>query len=303
MKQLTLVLTVMFLVLFVCFSSLINALEVEYYGIEARASKNMSLETSVTFLVDCEQKSFEYQPFSSISSFDYNIKNGFGECVTEEKLIKCRYLCEENKTSINMEIKFASLQSIKKTNESRYELLISQPRNYDIQRMFVILYLPETATLVSDIPAESFSPNDGSTLTDGKHIMVYWERENVTQSEAINFSINYNLPSTPRDPVQDIAVITLTIVIVMIMIGIGIYMRRPKDDRVKLIMPVLKQDEKTIIDILTKYNGETFQRTLVRESDFSKARVSRLVASLKERGVLDIEPLGRTNKIKLKMKV
>jgi uncharacterized membrane protein len=133
--------------------------------------------------------------------------------------------------------------------------------------------------------------------------MVYWERENVTQSEAINFSINYNLPSTPRDPVQDIAVITLTIVIVMIMIGIGIYMRRPKDDRVKLIMPVLKQDEKTIIDILTKYNGETFQRTLVRESDFSKARVSRLVASLKERGVLDIEPLGRTNKIKLKMKV
>jgi uncharacterized membrane protein len=185
----------------------------------------------------------------------------------------------------------------------RYEFFISHPASYNTERLFTIVYLPQTATLISDMPNESFSPKDGKTLTDGKHIIVYWEKENILKNDNINFTITYNLPSTPRDPVQDIAVITLTIVIVMIMIGIGIYMRRPKDDRVKLIMPVLKQDEKTIIDILTKYNGETFQRTLVRESDFSKARVSRLVASLKERGVLDIEPLGRTNKIKLKMKV
>jgi uncharacterized membrane protein len=302
MKQLTLVLTVMFLVLFVCFSSSINAFEVEYYGIEARASKNMSLDASVTFLVNCGQKTFEYEPFSDITVFDYKIKNGYGECTKDGKLIKCSYICEENRTSINIKIDFETSKNMRK-NYDRYEFFISHPASYNTERLFTIVYLPQTATLISDMPNESFSPKDGKTLTDGKHIIVYWEKENILKNDNINFTITYNLPSTPRDPVQDIAVITLTIVIVMIMIGIGIYMRRPKDDRVKLIMPVLKQDEKTIIDILTKYNGETFQRTLVRESDFSKARVSRLVASLKERGVLDIEPLGRTNKIKLKMKV
>ena len=43
------------------------------------------------------------------------------------------------------------------------------------------------------------------------------------------------------------------------------------------------------------------QKVLVRETDFSKAKVSRLVKSLSERGVLEVEPMGRTNKIKLKI--
>ena len=41
----------------------------------------------------------------------------------------------------------------------------------------------------------------------------------------------------------------------------------------------------------------------MRETDFSKAKVSRLVKNLKERGVVDIEPVsGRENRIILKIK-
>ena len=57
-----------------------------------------------------------------------------------------------------------------------------------------------------------------------------------------------------------------------------------------------------IIDILNKYSGKIGQKVIVRESDFSKAKVSRLVKSLKGRGVLDTEAIsGRENRIMLKM--
>ncbi len=67
-------------------------------------------------------------------------------------------------------------------------------------------------------------------------------------------------------------------------------------------MPLLKGDEKVLVDILNKHNGSVNQRVIVRESDFSKAKVSRLVAGLKERGIVDVEILGRTNKVTLKLK-
>jgi DNA-binding Lrp family transcriptional regulator len=64
---------------------------------------------------------------------------------------------------------------------------------------------------------------------------------------------------------------------------------------------VLNKDEKRIVDILSRHGGKSGQKVLVRESDFSKAKVSRLVKNLKERGVVDIEPIsGRENRIILK---
>jgi uncharacterized membrane protein len=288
-------------VIFICFSKNINALEVQYYGIEARILKNMTLETSVTFLINCSEKKFDYEMIYDIYDFSYNIKNGFGECIQNKKNISCEFLCEPDKNTINIKLNFNTAKNVKKVFD-KYEFSASYPIQYNTQRIFILVYLPQTATLPTDVPNESFSPKYGQTLTDGKHIIVYWEKHNLTKGESFDISVKYNLPSPPRDPSQDFAVITLTIVIIMIMIGMGTYMRRSKKDSINLILPLLKKEEKVIIDILNKYNGETFQRTLVRESNFSKATVSRLVNSLKERGIIEVEPLGRTNKIKLKLK-
>jgi uncharacterized membrane protein len=46
--------------------------------------------------------------------------------------------------------------------------------------------------------------------------------------------------------------------------------------------------------------GTVDQRQIVRETDFSKAKVSRIISNLVERGVLEKEVKGRKNLIRLK---
>ena len=41
------------------------------------------------------------------------------------------------------------------------------------------------------------------------------------------------------------------------------------------------------------------QRKIVQETNLSKAKVSRVVKSLVERGVIEVERIGRTNKLKI----
>ena len=61
------------------------------------------------------------------------------------------------------------------------------------------------------------------------------------------------------------------------------------------------EDEKKVVDVLKAHNGSVGQKIIVRETGFSKAKVSRLVNSLKERNVIIVEPIsGRENRIVLK---
>ena len=95
----------------------------------------------------------------------------------------------------------------------------------------------------------------------------------------------------------------LTAVVIVVMVGIAVYMRRPKDAKpADVIESVLNKDENAIVSILKRHDGKAGQKVIVRESDFSKAKVSRLVSNLKERGVVDTEPIsGRENKVILKI--
>jgi len=57
------------------------------------------------------------------------------------------------------------------------------------------------------------------------------------------------------------------------------------------------------MEILLREKGEVDQRTIVRETDFSKPKVSRVINDLIERGLVDKISKGRKNLIKLKKEV
>ena len=65
-------------------------------------------------------------------------------------------------------------------------------------------------------------------------------------------------------------------------------------------MKILKNDERKVIDIIKERGGMCKQRVIVRETDFSKAKVSRLVKDLEERGLLRTEKAGRSKKVYIK---
>ena len=78
--------------------------------------------------------------------------------------------------------------------------------------------------------------------------------------------------------------------------------RKEDIDTIRVVTSVLREDERKIVGILESHEGKVIQKVIVRETDFSKAKVSRLVKNLKERGIIDVEPIGRTTKITLKIR-
>jgi uncharacterized membrane protein len=57
------------------------------------------------------------------------------------------------------------------------------------------------------------------------------------------------------------------------------------------------------MDVIIASGGTVNQRKVVQETNLSKAKVSRVVKSLEERGLIEVERLGRTNKLKARKKI
>jgi len=65
---------------------------------------------------------------------------------------------------------------------------------------------------------------------------------------------------------------------------------------------ILTEDEEKLIEIL-KIHGKTEQSKLAGLTDFSKPRISRMLRSLEDRGIIEREKFKKTYKIKLKHKI
>lgn len=67
------------------------------------------------------------------------------------------------------------------------------------------------------------------------------------------------------------------------------------------VLSILPYDERTVVKVLLENNGKIEQNYLVVLSGFNKVKISRVVAKLEERGVLEKKNLGNTNYLILKV--
>jgi hypothetical protein len=209
-------------------------------------------------------------------------------------------MSEEEST---IKLSFSTRDAIKRVGDD-YEFKATYPISMPTKRMFSIIKLPPNGVLARAVANQSYFPPDGKILTDGKHMIVSWEKKNLTVDDALSFSVLFEVVGAGGF-IWDASIMALTGIVVIVMVAVAIYMRRgsaPGKPEVK-VLPLLNKDEKRIVDIVAREGGEARQRLLVKESDFSKAKVSRLVKNLKERGVIETEAIsGRENKIILKIK-
>ncbi|NIO19474.1 MAG: hypothetical protein GTN76_01675 [Candidatus Aenigmarchaeota archaeon] len=292
------------LVAFILLAFPVKGQNLEYYGIETHLDRNMAAKNSIVLIFEYQIPHFDYRTKYSIYNLEVKNKYGTATCETkrerEETVISCDFINLEKINKTQVQLDFETRDNIVKTGES-YDFNSFYLVDLAAERAFSIIYLPETASLKTNVSNESFSPRYGRVLSDGRHIMVYWERENIKSGDDLEFSISYRMP-TEAGSFYDIALVVILAVVLITIIAVGYVKRMHRESSVRVVMPLLKKDEKRMIDILTERKGQAIQRILVRESDFSKAKVSRLVASLKERGIVDVEHLGRTNRIILKLK-
>jgi uncharacterized membrane protein len=147
----------------------------------------------------------------------------------------------------------------------------------------ITLTLPE-GTLISQ--KYFIYPKEYSLTTDGRNIILKWI--NSTDQDVF---VPYEIPTK-----SSWAMYGLILLIVLILGGSFYFTKKMKKDRKTLN---LYRDEKRIMDYLLN-KKECWTKEIVKDLGISKVRLSRKLRSLEEKGLIEKEPHGNENRIKLK---
>ena len=142
-----------------------------------------------------------------------------------------------------------------------------------------------------------FNPDFGREGSDGRRIFVSWTFDKPTLGQNISVSAIYELLGFDT---FTLFFIILALVVITFLLA---FMFLFKKHKVKDILPVLTDGERKVMEIILRENGHVDQRVIVKETDFSKAKVSRVINDLISRGLVEKISRGRKNLIKLKKAV
>ncbi len=155
----------------------------------------------------------------------------------------------------------------------------------DVDRLDVSVWLPEGAWL------EAAYPKSYNTTTDGRIITISWSTALIKNNSLPIFVIF-------REKTFDWSLIWAGIAVAGGLVGFYAWQRRKKLEK-----PVayLLEDEKKIVELLkASPNKMMKQKELWRATGWSKAKLSRTIRRLQERGLIDVRPYGNTNLVSLK---
>jgi len=160
-------------------------------------------------------------------------------------------------------------------------------------------------------PTFFLNPTPAEVLSDGQRILISWKNEDISQFSA----------SAITQSIRGFNWLFISLgIIVAALAGAGttwyvLHRKKKKEDRKtrkeakeeakkevkKELVPQFIEHERMVVDILSKTEGhETWQKQLLLETKFSKAKLSRIIKNLEQRGVVKKTVYGNTNKISLK---
>ena len=175
------------------------------------------------------------------------------------------------------------------------KLSVTQPT----QSFSVTVKLPLGAGLAEanrlrGLPLKPFEPESGKQGSDGRQIFVEWNLKNPVIGDTLYVTVVYEQFS---EDIQYVLFGSIIIIVIMAFFAFVFFTRhRPVQD----VMPVLTYNEKKVVEILLREKKEVDQRAIVKETDFSKAKASRVISDLVKRGVIEKVSKGRKNIITLK---
>ena len=158
------------------------------------------------------------------------------------------------------------------------------------------------------------SPDPDLIYSDGQRVILKWEEK--TLSEKFDVSVIFEKITKSFN----LWLIFLIFALVLGMIILFLYFKRKikqekvyffqkkaelkkkKKSKVEVLEEHLIGNEKKIVDELRNADKrELWQKQLQLKTEFSKAKLSRVIANLESRKIIQKIPFGNTNKIKLKI--
>lgn len=164
-----------------------------------------------------------------------------------------------------------------------YYLKVILPEGYGILK-----------TNASISPIEPEADNIGST---GRRIFVEWRDNEVKLGSTLSYSILYEDLGLLRKIPYEAVIAILSLLLILIIISLIL---KRKKRTIEEVFPVLKDDERKIVEFIRDKGGKCRQREIVRELNLSKAKASRIIKDLEERNIVEKIKRGRNNIIILK---
>jgi DNA-binding transcriptional ArsR family regulator len=224
------------------------------------------------------------------------VVNSTARCSAANTAFGANVTCNVNIASgeiINVMIDYDSADNVK-TVGSHYVFSDQFKVPLDAQSAFILVKLPEgTGLIVGD---EALSPRDASISSDGRRTLISWQREGLQKDDVFQGSIAFEkIGLVMFFPVELIVATAIASVF-----AAGLFYRFYwKSRNVEMIMPVLRKDEKEIFNAIIKHGNDVNQKIIVKDSGYSKAKVSKVLNSLRERGLVKLERIGRSNKVQI----
>lgn len=283
----------------------VYAADIQYYEISSEVSIDGSSVNYLSFLLAPKTTNLEFTILATVSSFSYQTNFEGLSCNTETNIlgtqVKCSGLVEDGDNRV---VKFV-YETVSYTKGDRRNGIFNA--NYRIplpaDSVSVAIKLPEGFVLAQDESLPQFSPSDGVITSDGRRIITQWFRRDVQANNDLVFSVIYE--DKRPEPIADLSRVVVSSFILLILFGIVMYivLKGKQKERTETILEVLTADEKNVINKIKENGGSVIQKKIVDSTDYSKAKISRIIKDLKQRGIITVEPQGRENLLTLTKKI
>lgn len=196
-----------------------------------------------------------------------------------------RIFPEGDKTLV---IKFIS-DSLVFQNNNIYQFFTELSFAETVKTLEVIVTLPEGFGIFQN----SYSPSGAAISSDGRNIQLLWSFSNF--NEPTIFSVKFERLGVQLNIWIPIALLTL--------IGLGFLYKhynerlaKEKEKAKQEFYVGFREDEKKVIEYLEKHET-AYQNKIEHEFKFSRAKMTRIVKKLQEKGLVHKKRKGRTNRL------
>jgi uncharacterized membrane protein len=285
------------LLVFILFSTPVLSVDLYQYGVIAEIFENNTVHYRLSLVLTNHPAQMITFPIGS--SYDIDL-NSTADCNILKGTLETSIICSmkaADRTDIS--ITYSSNEKIGKRDN--YFLFIDSFRPMsDVNTISILIKLPEGTGLKK--PTETSSSPEGALIgSDGRRPIINWVKNDLKAGERFDVSVAFEkvgeivISSIPME-------IIIMVLIVIVLAFVIVYKFYLKKGDMKMIFPIMKKDEKMIFDTIMKHGSGVNQKIIVRDSGYSKAKVSKVLNSLRERGLVKLERIGRSNKVHIEKK-
>lgn len=204
---------------------------------------------------------------------------------------------KQNKTGYIVNMSF-QLRNVRSPRPDFFSFVYDGSITSPTKKMFVEIILPEGYGIVQDTGEfNPYYPQDAFISSTGRNIIISWIKVNPDLGKTYSFSVVYEFISKPLAGI-DLRTLIMVLILSITIITLLLYYYR-RHSKTEAVLSVLRQSEKQVMDIILENEGKCNQKIILKQTSFSKAKVSRIIADFEQRGLVRKTRKGRNNIIEI----